>query len=187
MTSLINDILMISRLEAKEAEISFSPVRVAVLVEDIRSSLEPLAANQGIFLHTDCPPLRIYANPQQIRELFLNLMSNAVKYNRPGGQVWVTVREEDDHMILKVRDNGVGIPEESLDRIFERFYRVDKGRSKKQGGTGLGLSIVKHIVNFYHGTIQVRSKVDEGSEFLVTLPIQKVEGDEEEISDSLSR
>ena len=91
----------------------------------------------GIFLHTDCPPIRIYANPQQIRELLMNLMSNAIKYNRPGGQVWVTVREEDGHMIINVRDNGVGIPEDSLDRIFERFYRVDKGRSKKQGGTGL--------------------------------------------------
>ena len=180
MTSLINDILMISKLEAKEAEVPFTPVRMAVLLEDIRGSLEPVAANLGIFLHTDCPPIRIYANPQQIRELLMNLMSNAIKYNRPGGQVWVTVREEGGHMIINVRDNGVGIPEDSLDRIFERFYRVDKGRSKKQGGTGLGLSIVKHIVNFYHGTIQVHSKVDEGSEFMVSLPVRKADEEDED-------
>ncbi|MDO5550894.1 MAG: ATP-binding protein, partial [Lachnospiraceae bacterium] len=147
MTHLINDILMISRLESKEAEVTFSQIRLALLLEDIMDSVGPMAAEQGIFLHTNCPPISIYANPQQIQELFMNLISNAIKYNRPGGQVWVTVQELDDQLILRVRDNGVGIPEDSLDRIFERFYRVDKGRSKKQGGTGLGLSIVKHIVS----------------------------------------
>ncbi|MDO5415677.1 MAG: ATP-binding protein [Lachnospiraceae bacterium] len=175
MTSLINDILMISRLEAKEAETAFSQVRVAVVLQDVRDSIEPMAAGQGVFLHTDCPPVSIWANPQQIRELFMNLVSNAVKYNHPGGQVWVTVREQDGQLILKVRDNGMGIPEDSLDRIFERFYRVDKGRSRKQGGTGLGLSIVKHIVNFYHGTIQVHSKMEEGTEFVVAIPMESEE------------
>ncbi|MDO5350258.1 MAG: ATP-binding protein [Lachnospiraceae bacterium] len=173
MTHLINDILMISRLESKEAEVTFSQIRLALLLEDIMDSVGPMAAEQGIFLHTNCPPISIYANPQQIQELFMNLISNAIKYNRPGGQVWVTVQELDDQLILRVRDNGVGIPEDSLDRIFERFYRVDKGRSKKQGGTGLGLSIVKHIVSFYHGTIEVKSKMEEGSEFIVKLPRMK--------------
>lgn len=173
MTHLINDILMISRLESKEAEVTFSQIRLALLLEDIMDSVGPMAAEQGIFLHTNCPPISIYANPQQIQELLMNLISNAIKYNRPGGQVWVTVQELDDQLILRVRDNGVGIPKDSLDRIFERFYRVDKGRSKKQGGTGLGLSIVKHIVSFYHGTIEVKSKVEEGSEFTVKLPRMK--------------
>ena len=106
-----------------------------------------------------------------MKELLSNLVSNAVKYNRPGGQVWVNIREKDGNMVARVRDNGVGIPQESLDRIFERFYRVDKGRSRKQGGTGLGLSIVKHIVNFYHGTIRVTSQLDDGTEFVVTIPL----------------
>ena len=106
-----------------------------------------------------------------MKELLNNLITNAVKYNRPGGQVWVQIREQGDAMVVRVKDNGMGIPADSLDRIFERFYRVDKGRSRKQGGTGLGLSIVKHIVNFYHGTIRVTSQLDEGTEFVVTIPL----------------
>ena len=171
MTGLINDILMISRLEAKEAEVTFSDVRISVLLEEIVDSLKPQAAEAQVFLHVDCQPIMIHANLQQMRELITNLISNAIKYNRPGGQVWINVRETDGQMVLRVRDNGVGIPSDSLDRIFERFYRVDKGRSRKQGGTGLGLSIVKHIVNFYHGTIHVASEPDAGSEFTVFLPM----------------
>lgn len=171
MSGLINDILMISRLEAKEAEVPVSEVRLSVLLEEITDSLKPAAAEGQVFLHVDCQPICIQANPQQMKELFGNLMSNAVKYNRPGGQVWVTVRETDGELTVRVRDNGMGIPKESLDRIFERFYRVDKGRSRKQGGTGLGLSIVKHIVNYNHGSIQVTSKLDEGTEFTVKIPI----------------
>ena len=171
MAGLINDILMISRLEAKDAEVVVSDVRVSVLLEEIIDSLKPAAAAGQVFMHCDCQPLSIKANPQQMKELLSNLVSNAVKYNRPGGQVWVNIREKDGNMVARVRDNGVGIPQESLDRIFERFYRVDKGRSRKQGGTGLGLSIVKHIVNFYHGTIRVTSQLEEGTEFVVTIPL----------------
>lgn len=171
MTGLINDILMISRLETKEAEVVISDVRVSVLLDEILESLKPQAAAGQVFIHVDCQPLVIKANAQHMRELFTNLIGNAVKYNRPGGQVWVNVREADGRMVIRVRDNGVGIPGDSLDRIFERFYRVDKGRSRKQGGTGLGLSIVKHIVSYYHGAIRVESKLDEGSEFTVELPM----------------
>lgn len=171
MTSLINDILMISRLETKEAEVVKSEVRLGVLLNDIEDSLKPVAAAHEVLLHIDCKPLCIFANGQQMKELLSNLISNAIKYNKPGGEVWVTVTQENQNLILKVKDNGMGIPEESIGRIFERFYRVDKGRSKKQGGTGLGLSIVKHIVSFYQGTITVHSEVDVGTEFIVTIPI----------------
>ena len=171
MTGLINDILMISRLEAKEAEVTFSDVRVSVLLEEIIDSLKPQAAEAQVFVHVDCQPLMIHANLQQMRELLTNLISNAIKYNRPGGQVWINIRETDGQMVIRVKDNGVGIPSDSLDRIFERFYRVDKGRSRKQGGTGLGLSIVKHLVNFSHGAIHVSSEPDMGSEFTVFLPM----------------
>ena len=171
MAGLINDILMISRLEAKDAEVVVSDVRISVLLDEITDSLKPAAASGQVFIHCDCQPLCIKANPQQMKELLSNLVSNAVKYNRPGGQVWVNIREKDEDLVIRVRDNGVGIPQESLDRIFERFYRVDKGRSRKQGGTGLGLSIVKHIVNFYHGTIRVTSQLEEGTEFTVAIPL----------------
>ena len=173
MTGLINDILMISRLEAKDAEVVFSSVRISVLLDDILDSLKPLAAQCQVFLHADCQPITIEANPQQMKELLNNLITNAVKYNRPGGQVWVQIREQGDAMVVRVKDNGMGIPADSLDRIFERFYRVDKGRSRKQGGTGLGLSIVKHIVSFYRGTIRVSSEIDKGSEFVVELPLKR--------------
>lgn len=171
MTGLINDILMISRLETKDAEVVVSEVRISVLLDEIMDSLKPQAASSQVFMHADCQPLCIRANVQQMKELLTNLLSNAVKYNHPGGQVWINIREQDDNMVIRVRDNGMGIPDESLDRIFERFYRVDKGRSRKQGGTGLGLSIVKHIVNFYHGTIQVTSQLEKGTEFVVTIPM----------------
>lgn len=173
MTGLINDILMISRLEAKDAEVVFSSVRISVLLDDILDSLKPPAAQCQVFLHADCQPITIEANPQQMKELLNNLITNAVKYNRPGGQVWVQIREQGDAMVVRVKDNGMGIPADSLDRIFERFYRVDKGRSRKQGGTGLGLSIVKHIVSFYRGTIRVSSEIDKGSEFVVELPLKR--------------
>jgi two-component system phosphate regulon sensor histidine kinase PhoR len=171
MHNLINDILMISKLETKEAEVRMGDVRISILLEDIIDSLKPLAASREVMIHMDCKPLCIYANSQQMKELMGNLISNAVKYNKPGGEVWITVTEEDRNAIIRVKDNGMGIPKESLSRIFQRFYRVDKGRSKKQGGTGLGLSIVKHIVNFYHGTITVESELDIGTEFIVKIPI----------------
>ena len=170
MTSLINDILMISRLETKEAEVILSEVRLAPLVKDVCVSLEPLAKEYQVRIHTNCRPLMIYANTQQLRELFNNLMTNAIKYNKPNGKVEVTVTSEQEEIIIIVEDTGVGIPEDAKLRIFERFYRVDKGRSKKVGGTGLGLSIVKHIVNYYGGSIEVQSKVMEGTSFTIRLP-----------------
>ena len=163
MTSLINDILMISRLETKEAEVVCQDVRMAIVLDDVLESLKPLAAFHEVLVHAECKPL--------CTELLGNLLSNAIKYNKPGGEVWVTITEENREMIIRVRDNGMGIPKESLGRIFERFYRVDKGRSRKQGGTGLGLSIVKHIVSFYHGTIAVQSELEAGTEFTVKIPI----------------
>lgn len=96
-----------------------------------------------------------------------NLVDNAIKYNRPGGYVDVSVSNEG---IIKVKDNGIGIPEESIDRIFERFYRVDKSHSKEVGGTGLGLSIVKHAVMTLGGDISLKSKLNKGSEFTIVLP-----------------
>lgn len=173
MTNLINDILMISRLETKEAEVVLSEVRICPLVEEVCKTLEPLATEYQVTVKTNCKPLSMHANAQQLQELFGNLITNAIKYNKPGGRVDVTVTSETKELVITVADTGVGIPEDAKQRIFERFYRVDKGRSKKVGGTGLGLSIVKHIVNFYEGSISVESKLQEGTRFVVRLPLKK--------------
>lgn len=171
MTSLINDILMISRLEANEIKESPVAVDLQKLFSEILITLEPLAKELEVIVSIDCPPITIEAIPQQMHQLCLNLLTNAVKYNRPGGNVWVNIHKTGEKVILMVQDNGVGIPKEAQERIFERFYRVDKSRSRKQGGTGLGLSIVKHIVNHAHGKIELYSVPGKGSCFTITLPV----------------
>lgn len=175
MTNLINDILMISRLETKEAEVTMSEVRICPLLNEACNSLEPLAKEYQVELKSNCRPLTMTANAEQLRELLSNLITNAIKYNKPGGKVEVTIAAESKELVLTVEDTGVGIPEDAKQRIFERFYRVDKGRSKKVGGTGLGLSIVKHIVNYYEGSIEVESRLGEGTRFTVRLPIKQKE------------
>ncbi|MDD2970711.1 MAG: ATP-binding protein [Lachnospiraceae bacterium] len=173
MTNLINDILMISRLETKEAEVTYSMVRMSPLITEIFESLEPIAAEYEVKLHQECEPLIIEASTKQLRELIVNLTSNGIKYNHPGGNVWVDVRKLSENMVVTVRDDGMGISDENQERVFERFYRVDKGRSKKMGGTGLGLSIVKHIVEYYGGSMNLISKVGEGSTFTVSIPLER--------------
>ncbi len=173
MTNLINDILMISRLETKEAEVVLAEVRIYPLLEEVCKTLEPLAKEYRVTVHISCKPITMMANAQQLQELFGNLISNAIKYNKTGGRVNVTVTSEIKELVITVSDTGVGIPEDAKQRIFERFYRVDKGRSKKVGGTGLGLSIVKHIVNYYEGSIEVESKLQVGTKFTVRLPLHQ--------------
>ena len=173
MTNLINDILMISRLEAKEAEVTFSDVRIGPLLAEVFESMEPIAADAQVMLHKECSPVSIEASARQLRELVMNLVSNGIKYNHPGGNVWVEAWPESGRLFIQVKDDGCGISRADQERIFERFYRVDKGRSKKIGGTGLGLSIVKHIVEYYSGSIRLESEPGKGSCFTVELPFQK--------------
>lgn len=107
-----------------------------------------------------------------LSEMVYNLCENAIKYNRPGGSVWVRLEEQAEEICLTVKDNGIGIPEDSQLRVFERFYRVDKSRSKQIGGTGLGLSIVKHVVEFHQGRVELESALGAGTEIRVFLPKQ---------------
>jgi len=114
------------------------------------------------------------AVPQgRLKELLLNLVGNGIKYNEPGGTVRTAVSVRDGQAVIAVSDTGIGIPPEAQSRVFERFYRVDKGRARKNGGTGLGLAIVKHIVQLYGGTLTLESAVGKGSTFTVTLPLAK--------------
>ena len=173
MTRLIEDILMISRLETKDAEVTYSIVRLKPLVEEIFEALEPIASEYQVELHIEGEPVALEASVKQMRELLMNLIVNGIKYNHPGGNVWVKIASGGHNVVIKVKDDGMGIREEDQNRIFERFYRVDKGRSKKMGGTGLGLSIVKHIVEYNNGYMRLKSKVNAGSEFIISLPLER--------------
>lgn len=175
MTRLIEDILMISRLETKEAAVTFTRLHLAPLMDEIFDDVEPIAAEYQVTLHQECQPVVMEASSKQIRELLMNLIVNGIKYNHPGGNVWVKIGASGHNAVIRVKDDGMGISEEDQARVFERFYRVDKGRSKKMGGTGLGLSIVKHIVEYYDGYMRLKSKLDRGSEFIVSLPLRRPE------------
>ena len=163
MTQLIEDILMISRLETKDAEVTFSTVRLKPLAEEIFDAVESIATEYQVSLHLEGEPIVMEASAKQMRELLLNLIVDGIKYNHPGGNVWVKIAASEHNVVIRVKDDGMGIGQEHQSRIFERFYRVDKGRSKTMGGTGLGLSIVKHAVAYHKGTLSLESELNSGT------------------------
>lgn len=170
MSNLIDDILRLSSLESKQAEEVWERVDLRGLCEDIFRSLEPIMKKRGITGEI-FGAAHYYAYPDDMRQLLKNLMENAVKYNRENGRVTVRISPDAYQCVISVVDTGIGIPLEHQSRVFERFYRVDKGRSKREGGTGLGLSIVKHITAKYAGQITLVSRPDEGTSIRVTLPV----------------
>ena len=174
MTGLIDDILMISRLESKDAEVTLSRVQMKAVLREVLESLEPQASSCQVELLGECGDIALQASVQQMRELLLNLISNGIKYNRPGGHVWTVIRQDAEAIYMEVTDDGVGIDPEDQARVFERFFRVDKGRSRKMGGTGLGLSIVKHIAAYYGGSVSLESEPGKGSRFRVEIPLSGI-------------
>lgn len=170
MTSLINDILMISRLETKELMPTKEMLCVKSVAEEIKKTLKPLADENNVSLEIHCCDEFVYMDRSHLQGILSNLMGNAVKYNRPGGFVQTDITMDSTSLSIRVEDSGIGIAKEDQKRIFERFYRVDKGRSKRVAGTGLGLSIVKHVTEFYGGCVSVESQSGAGSTFLVQLP-----------------
>jgi two-component system phosphate regulon sensor histidine kinase PhoR len=172
MTRLVNDLLELSRLDAQTEPEAPGGVALAPLVADLEAGWQAIAREQGLRLEVRVPePLSVRAEPEGLRQILGNLLDNALKYTPSGGQVRVTARRKSHQVVLEVADTGIGIPMADLDRIFERFYRVDKDRSRDVGGTGLGLSIVKHVVQLYGGSIAVESRLNQGSTFRVTLPV----------------
>lgn len=170
MTSLINDILMISRLETKELMPNKEMLSVKLVAEEVQKTLKPLADENNVSLEIHCCDDFVYMDRSHLQGILSNLMENAVKYNRPGGFVQTDITMDSTSLSIRVEDSGIGIAKEDQKRIFERFYRVDKGRSKRVAGTGLGLSIVKHVTEFYGGCVSVESQSGVGSTFLVQLP-----------------
>ena len=138
--------------------------------------LAPLAREAGVTVQTDLGEDCIArCDPEDVSQIFRNLLENAIKYNVPGGTVTVSTRQAEDVILLEVADTGLGIPEEARERIFQRFYRVDKARSRAAGGTGLGLSIVQDAVRLHGGTVDVRDREGGGTIFTVTLPAWREE------------
>lgn len=170
MAVLVEDIIDLTRLDSGGGEQTWESCDLCRIAENAAGSLEiaAAAADVSVRVEGDTAPMR--SVPQLLHSIVYNLCDNAIKYNRPGGTVVVSVAPGSRSTVLTVRDSGIGIPPESLERIFERFYRVDKSRSKEAGGTGLGLSIVKHAVMILGGTVDVRSEPGKGSVFTVTLP-----------------
>ncbi|SFG82075.1 two-component system, OmpR family, phosphate regulon sensor histidine kinase PhoR [Desulfotomaculum arcticum] len=171
LSRLVHDLLDLSKIESKHAQIKTNPVDINEIVRDTAAKLHGQIDSSGLELKLALPgqPVVAEVNSDMIDQVLINLIDNAIKYTYAGGRIEVEVSEDDRNIVVRVRDNGIGIPAADLDRIFERFYRVDKTRSRAMGGTGLGLSIVKHIVDLHGGTVGVHSTPGVGSEFYFTL------------------
>ena len=167
---LVNDIIRLSRLEDQDVRQEWERIDLLALCRDTCDWLAPAAASRHVTLEVRGEALYIRGVRKVADEILGNLCDNAVKYNKPGGTVTVTVFRRQDKVAVEVRDTGIGIPQEDLDRVFERFYRVDKSHSKELGGTGLGLSIVKHGAAFLGAELEIESREGEGTAIRVLFP-----------------
>lgn len=163
LLSLINDIIKLSELDEADHQMEMERIDLYKLAENCVQMMQVTAEKQGIRLTLQGESAMTMANKGLMDEVFYNLCSNAIRYNKPGGSVTVTVGTKDERPFLSVADTGIGIPKECQERVFERFYRVDKSRSKSTGGTGLGLAIVKHIVAQHNAALHLDSELDEGT------------------------
>ena len=182
LEALLNDILALSRLESRPETLRFVPVDFGTLVRVSGEDLEARARAAGVRLElTGDRHALVLGDAQILRRIVDNLLVNAITYTVEGGRIDVELLRNGAHAVLRVKDTGIGIPESDLARIFERFYRVDKGRSRTAGGTGLGLAIVKHAVGLHDGDVEVESRVGVGSVFTVRIPLTRTsEGREKE-------
>lgn len=172
LTFLINDILTLSDIESGR-HFNYENFDVKLAVEDVVALLEQLSNKKNINLSYVCEDnLFLYGDRNKFKQMLINLGDNAIKYSEDGDSVFIELCKENKSLIVKVSDTGIGIDKNHIPRLFERFYRVDKARSRAKGGTGLGLAIVKHIVLGFEGTINVESKIDKGSTFIVEIPIK---------------
>jgi len=189
LQALLADLLTLSRLESLERAPQREPVDLPALVHRAVEMMGKAAEEKRVDVRVEVqevPPVpRLAGDAEGLERLVVNLLDNAIKYNLPKGRVTVRVQARDGHAVLEVADTGIGIPQDALARIFERFYRVDKGRSREEGGTGLGLAIVKHVAQAHGGQVDVESRLGQGSTFRVRLPL--VSGGEAALPDLASR
>lgn len=183
---LVKDLLVLSQMETGDIKMNMADVDIRLLTINIFGRLENIALDRNISLKVkpdDLAEVWVKADLDRMEQVLLNLIENAIKYGNEGGKVIVHFNEGKKYVEVSVRDNGPGIPQEHLNRIFERFYRVDKSRSKERGGTGLGLAIVKHIINAHDTKIAVMSKPDKGTTFSFKLEKARIEKVSEEIAE----
>ncbi|WP_028548075.1 two-component system histidine kinase PnpS [Paenibacillus sp. UNC451MF] len=178
LNRLIGDILELSKIESKRIPLQFSPVHMHTFVGNCLHVMDSEAKKKSISLDMQVDEdMYIEADEDRLRQILINLLSNGINYTPEGGKVKVKVEPLDaigddyERIVMTISDTGMGIPKKDLPRIFERFYRVDKARSRSSGGTGLGLSIVKHLVELHKGTIRVESEVGMGTKFMIELPV----------------
>ena len=167
MINIVEDLEVISRLETDNNELDFENFNIIHLIEEVLDQLEMKAnkMNIALLLKSESNSDIVYADKNKMQQVFMNLISNSIKYGKDGGTTNVRLFDMSDKFLIEVADDGIGISENALSRLFERFYRVDKNRSREIGGTGLGLAIVKHIIEGHQQTINVRSTVNIGSTF----------------------
>ncbi|MEE1228348.1 MAG: ATP-binding protein [Lachnospiraceae bacterium] len=170
LLTLINDIIELSELDSTDGKVDFVNLDIADICKQCVESLKMNAIKHEVTISYIGTPAIINGNVDMIRELVTNLCDNAIRYNKKGGYVTVATGEREGHGYVLVQDTGIGIPKLSQDRVFERFYRVDKSRSKQTGGTGLGLAIVKHIVMIHDAEINLKSEVGQGTTITVVFP-----------------
>jgi two-component system phosphate regulon sensor histidine kinase PhoR len=170
LEALVSDLLMLAKLEAELPATRDHFDLMAVIKEQI-SSRKSVLSDRGIQVSVECTDIQIQADRARLTTALSNLIDNAIHYNKPGGQIRISAERQNGALHLSVTDTGNGIPSEELHRIFERFYRVDKSRTRESGGTGLGLSIVKHAIESQGGTINVASRIGSGSTFTIHLPV----------------
>ena len=175
LEKLVEDLLMLSKIETRASALKPERLSVAELIKDTLDVIKEPAERKHVSIACEesMGSLFVDGDRNALEQVLINLVENAVKYGRQGGKIMLSAVEKDPGEIqISVKDDGIGIPPEDLPRIFERFYRVDKGRSQELGGTGLGLSIVKHIVQAHGGKVWVESEPGKGSTFYITLPMR---------------
>ena len=172
MSSIIENLLTLAKADQGTLEVTLSEVDLGALMQELYDDSEVLAEGKNIAVSlTKKDPITIVGDKVRLRQLFLNLIDNAIKYTPVGGNVTLSVERENGSARVQVSDTGIGIPPDDVNKIFDRFYRVDKARSREIGGTGLGLSIAKWIAEMHRGTIDVQSEIEKGSVFTVQLPL----------------
>ncbi len=173
LSKIVQDLIQLSRFDSASSDALEEVINLSQLLSEVRDAVQEDADLADVAINMDEieDDLMVAGDREALHQMVMNLADNAIKYSRAGGSIMFTLVEDQQQAVLGVKDEGIGIPEQFQQRIFERFYRVDRARSREKGGTGLGLSIVKHIAQKHHGRVEVESQVDKGSTFTVYLPL----------------